>query len=218
MADDDSLMHDLFAYRIYFMDINEDEHFIIKKLKEKLIELNYRDEELNSIIYSFYNYFDIPITLSEIENIQINNYSNIIFIDINLPNDNYDDMPPLIDATEHHYESVLNMPYIPNLLNILLGVNNIPFNQVLVEPNNIFNDIVITTDENSLNNLIILKISHEQNEKCTICLEDMVENDEYFNIECKHIFHKNCLETYLKNYNHICPVCRKEIGTARPII
>lgn len=210
---DDNLMNDLFAHRIYFMDISEDEHFIIKKLKEKLIELNYRNEELNSIIYSFYNYFDIPITLSEIENIHINDYSNVIFIDINLPNnnDNYDnnDMPPLVEVNDN---------YMPNLLNILLGFNNIQFNQVLIEPNNVFNDIVVTTDENSLNNLSILKISNEQNEKCTICLEDMIENDEYFNIECKHIFHKNCLETYLKNYNHICPVCRKEIGNSQPII
>ena len=86
MADNDALMNDLFAFRIHYMDINNDEHFIIKKLKQKLIELNYRNEELNTILYSFYNYFDIPITLSEIENIQINNYSNIIFIDINTPN------------------------------------------------------------------------------------------------------------------------------------
>jgi hypothetical protein len=227
MADNDALINDLFAFRIHYMDINNDEHFIIKKLKQKLIELNYRNEELNTILYSFYNYFDIPITLSEIENIQINNYSNIIFIDINTPNiqpiDNIDnneddDMPPLVEATT--YQSILTMPYMPNLLNILLGINNtmVPFNQVLVEPNNVFNDVVITTDENSINNLNISKILKEQNEKCTICMEEMIENDEYFNINCNHIFHKGCLETYLKNYNHICPVCRQDIGNSQPIL
>ncbi len=222
MDENDALMNDLFAYRIHFMDINNDEYFIIKKLKEKLIELNYNNDNLNSILYSFYNYFDIPITLSEIENIQINNYANIIFVDINQiiePNIEEDDldMPPLVEAPDYH--NVLNMPYMPNLLNILLGINNtiVPFNQVLIESNNIFNDVIITTDELSLNSLSILNISKEQNEKCPICMEEMIENDEYFNIECKHIFHKGCLETYLKNYNHICPVCRKEIGNTRPI-
>jgi hypothetical protein len=224
MTDNDALMNDLFAYRFYTMDINNDEYYIIRKLKQKLIELNYRDDELNPIIYSFYNYFDIPITLSEIENIQINNYSNIIFFDINqiIPNNNndiddIDDMPPLVEVTD--YQSILTMPYMPNLFNIILGINPVvPFNQVLVQPNNIFNDVVVTTDENSLNNLHILKIDIEQNEKCTICMEEMIENDEYFDIECKHIFHKGCLETYLKNYNHICPVCRKDIGISFPRI
>ena len=58
----------------------------------------------------------------------------------------------------------------------------------------------------------ILKITKEMNEKCTICMIEMNEDEEYLDIECKHIFHKDCLETYLKNYNHICPVCRKDIG------
>ena len=45
---------------------------------------------------------------------------------------------------------------------------------------------------------------------------EMNEDEEYLDIECKHIFHKECLETYLKNYNHICPVCRKDIGVSHP--
>ncbi len=220
MADEDALLNDLFAYRILYMDISTDENYIIRKLKQKLIDLNYSVEDLNTILYSFYNYFGIPITLSEIENVQIQNISNIIFIDINHQDgneDNYDDMPPL-EATDD-YESILNMPYMPNLLNIILGYQQNSFNQVLVEPNNnIFNDVVVTTDEQSLNNIPILKITNNMNIKCMICIEEMNENDEYFNIECKHIFHKGCLETYLRNYNHICPICRKEVGNSQPIL
>ncbi len=229
MTDDDALFNDLFAYRIQYMDISIDENYLIRKLKQKLIELNYNVDDLNTILYSFYNYFDIPITLSEIENVQIQNISNVIFIN---EDSDYDDMPPLestydiesilnlppLEDTDD-YESILNMPYMPNLLNIILGYQPNPFNQVLVQPNNnVFNDIVVTTDEQSLNNISILKITNNMNIKCMICIEEMNENDEYFDIECKHIFHKGCLETYLRNYNHICPICRKEVGNSQPIL
>jgi E3 ubiquitin-protein ligase RHA2 len=96
---------------------------------------------------------------------------------------------------------------------------NTQYNQVLVQPlNTVMEDVVVTTDEKTLNTLDILKITKDMNEKCTICLYDMNEDEEYFDIECKHIFHKDCLETYLKNYNHICPVCRNEIGESNPNI
>jgi hypothetical protein len=31
-------------------------------------------------------------------------------------------------------------------------------------------------------------------------------------LKCKHMFHTECIETYLKQYNHKCPVCRSEVG------
>jgi hypothetical protein len=229
MSEENALLNDLFAYRLLYMDISIDENYIIIKLKHKLIELNYQVEDINIILYSFYNYFDIPITLSEIENVQIQTISNIIFI--NNYNDDYnqtdyDDMPPLEyndDDMPPLEDNILNMPYMPNLLNIILGYQTNPFNQVLVEPNNnvfnnVFNDVIITTNEQSLNNISILKISNDMDIKCMICIEEMNENEEYFNIECKHIFHKGCLETYLRNYNHICPICRKEIGDSQAIL
>ena len=225
MSDNEALLNDLFAYRIQIMDIITEEYSIIRRLKTYLTELGYNN--INAILYSFYCYFDIPMTLSEIENVQPNNYSNILFINMNYTNnleqlnepinDIDDDMPPLVEATNN--EQPTNI--FPNILNILLGMpslQNVYFNQVLVPPNNNLSDVIITTDENSLNNLSILKILKEQIEKCTICMEEMNEEDEYFDIECKHIFHKACLETYLKNYNHICPVCRKEIGNSQPIL
>ncbi len=241
----EELFNDLFAYRIELMDINIDENYIIRKLKMELIRLNYNDENINNILYLFYCYFDIPVTINQIENVNIQHlninglqFLNIITIPINTiynqdnpednPGDNNnhddDDMPPLeIAGNINNPNNILTgLPDIPNLLNILLGapINNIHFEQVLIQPNNnpLMQDVLVTTDENSLNNLSILKISNEQNEKCTICLEEMNIDDEYFDIECKHIFHKGCLETYLKNYNHICPVCRKDIGISAPRI
>ena len=250
-----NLFNDLFAHRLDYMDYNQNENEIIRYLKIKLIELGYNEGNLNNILFSFYTYFDISITLTEIENININinnNYNsnniyNLLFgniinyqepdadadadadagadadADPDVELDLYNDMPPL--------EPVVNFT---NLINILLGgqltINNVHFDQILVQPLNInqpininqqintnhminyMSDVLVTTDENTLNTLNILKITKDMNEKCTICMVEMNEDEEYLDIECKHIFHKDCLETYLKNYNHICPVCRKEIG------
>ncbi len=223
MDNNESLYFDLFAHRINYMDYSDNENFIINKLKLKLIELGHVENQLNNILFGFYNYFDIPITMSEIENVEISTQPltlNFLFTNqINEENeDEDDDMPPLVD-TSNNIEHQFN---IINLLNTILGGNLIqlsPYNQQLVQPlNNLMEDVVVTTDENTLNTLNILKITKDMNEKCTVCLLEMNEDEEYFDIKCKHIFHKDCLETYLKNYNHICPVCREEIGTSHPNI
>ncbi len=269
---DDELLFELFAHRIQFLDYSTDEYFIIRKLKLKLLEMGYPVEDLNNIVYTFYSYFNILITMNEIENVSINqqtngsnflqqllvsmnnvpnnfsnnfsnSFSNITPIPIQTPMqmpliieqnedeevDNYDDMPPLAEVNnmfdsynplDNNTQSIIN---VTNLLNIILGnPDTFIFEQMLVAPPNIaqnrqfMQDIVVTTDENTLNTLNILKITKDMNENCTICMEEMNEDEEYFDIKCKHIFHKNCLETYLKNYNHICPVCRNEIGESVP--
>ncbi len=221
---DEELLYELFAHRIQFMDYSTDEYYIIRKLKEKLLELGYALENLNTILYSFYTHFNILITMSEIENININQHilvgpsllHNLFSSLINQPTivEEYedDDMPPLVEANDNNdYDPMNNQLNIGNLLNIIIGQPtigaNILFNQIIIEPNNNGNqtfmeDVVVTTDENTLNTLNILKITKdmtENNIKCMICIEEMIEDEEYLDIECKHIYHRECLETYLKN-------------------
>ena len=43
---------------------------------------------------------------------------------------------------------------------------------------------------------------------CCICLKK-IDTDETIT-NCKHYFHKNCLNQWIE-YNNICPVCRKEL-------
>lgn len=219
------LFYDLFAFRLQYMDYSINENYIIRKLKIKLIELGYPEVELNNIIYLFYNYFDIPITLSEIENISITNNSSMFYINsiIIPPINNQQSVQSLNDNQDNNDEQTDQNNNLINILNILLGtpinIQNMQFEQILINPIDIghpLEDVVVTTNNDDLNKLDILKITTEMNERCTICLEDMKEDEEYFNIECKHIFHKNCLETYLKNYNHICPLCREDIGESEP--
>ena len=75
----EELFADLFAYRFALQDIYEDnEREIIIKLKLKIFELGYNRNNINNLIFTFYNYYNIPITEIEIENsnVMIYNYNN----------------------------------------------------------------------------------------------------------------------------------------------
>ena len=41
---------------------------------------------------------------------------------------------------------------------------------------------------------------------CSICLEEYKKNDQVFVSKCNHIFHKNCITSWLNN-NRTCPLC-----------
>ena len=43
---------------------------------------------------------------------------------------------------------------------------------------------------------------------CSICLEEYKKNDQVFVSKCNHIFHKNCITSWLNN-NRTCPLCRE---------
>jgi hypothetical protein len=68
----EELFSDLFAYRFALLDYFEnDEREIIKKLKIKLFEWNYEQSEINELLYEFYRFYSIEITLEEIENTNV---------------------------------------------------------------------------------------------------------------------------------------------------
>lgn len=54
-------------------------------------------------------------------------------------------------------------------------------------------------------------------EICSICYLELATGDEIFKLQCNHLFHRGCLEEWLKR-NSLCPLCRKEVraGDARP--
>jgi hypothetical protein len=48
----------------------------------------------------------------------------------------------------------------------------------------------------------------EENKRCTICLEDFINNDKVIFLPCFHIYHKNCIEErLLKNELKPCVKC-----------
>jgi hypothetical protein len=106
MINYDDIYNYLFALRISLQDLYTNEVDIIRDLKLYLVDTEFRDN-INMIIFNFYNYFDINVSLDTIEQVQpsqvllfnniinmlansINNINNDINND-NINNDNIND-------------------------------------------------------------------------------------------------------------------------------
>jgi hypothetical protein len=193
---------DLFAYRLQLLEQTTDEYVVINRLKIKLQENGVLDNELNEYVYNFYLIYDIPITIREIENVPIQSpFSEFV-------TQEYDDNLHESEDDEYHHILIDMGTSVENLSNLLNFLQNV-INEASQQP---MGDVTVTTDKNSLDKIQTFKITKDMNERCTICMDDMKEGDEYYNLTCKHIFHIDCIKEYLLNYNHMCPLCKKEIG------
>ena len=70
-------------------------------------------------------------------------------------------------------------------------------------------------DINSINNYFgnefdLNVLSNECEKNCSICLNEMKQTDKLRKMrDCKHIFHKDCIDKWLLIKNN-CPYCRKD--------
>ncbi|XP_058780953.1 E3 ubiquitin-protein ligase At1g12760-like [Vicia villosa] len=46
---------------------------------------------------------------------------------------------------------------------------------------------------------------------CCICIANYENNDELRELPCSHLFHKDCVDKWLK-INALCPLCKREVG------
>ncbi|CAN0601754.1 unnamed protein product, partial [Ectocarpus sp. 12 AP-2014] len=42
---------------------------------------------------------------------------------------------------------------------------------------------------------------------CSVCLDDYEEGDELLQVTCGHVFHRACIDHWLKAHR-VCPCCR----------
>lgn len=59
-------------------------------------------------------------------------------------------------------------------------------------------------------------LAEELVNNCTICFDEVDKNSSQ--LTCKHKFHSNCLNEWIRHGNNICPNCRKIINENRPRI
>ena len=230
----EELYNDIFSYRILLQDINENETYIIRELKIYLVNKRYNINEINNILYSFYQYFNIEIELSSIENIRlllfnINNISNLVHYNRNIINNdqinnndinnneennneenNNEENNNQENNNEENNEINRNIIYNSYLYDIIL--NYIDFRYT----NNYDNleDVIVSLDTNELNNLKTYE-NDKKNINCCICMHDINEKELITELKCNHVFHENCIKTYLDNYSHKCPICRISAGNTK---
>lgn len=46
---------------------------------------------------------------------------------------------------------------------------------------------------------------------CCICIANYENDDELRELPCSHLFHKDCVDKWLK-INALCPLCKREVG------
>lgn len=52
----------------------------------------------------------------------------------------------------------------------------------------------------------IKKLDNDK-KNCVICMEDFKNGDKTTNLPCLHMFHTNCIQSWLKKQN-TCPICK----------
>ena len=104
---------------------------------------------------------------------------------------------------------------ISQFLNQLQNSFANPLNEAAAEEEDDFEDILVTLDDKELDSFPKRKLTKKLEEKCSICMVGFDVDDEVYDIKCNHLFHTDCLNTYLKNYGYKCPVCRTELGKTK---
>ncbi|XP_060213840.1 probable E3 ubiquitin-protein ligase XERICO isoform X1 [Lycium barbarum] len=60
--------------------------------------------------------------------------------------------------------------------------------------------------------------NHPAAQECSVCLADFNHDAEINRLSCGHVFHKLCLEKWLKSWNVTCPLCRDYIMPQEAIL
>ena len=114
-----------------------------------------------------------------------------------------------------------------------LNINNFGDDDNIININfNFLNEENITNNNNNgiseeiIQNLPVFKIDekfmeisqkednkNEHFEKCVICMEKYEINDEVKTLPCFHIFHKECIDQWLKSGKSTCPICKTKVNS-----
>ena len=212
----------LFALRLSYTDTYEDEHIIVKKLKQYLMEIINNHNIVDNYLIDFYKEYDINININDIildddspddllnmtSNDIMNAFQSVIGNNYNIFYHNGNVMPNSM-LNIHTPYTYHNLPQYNSEL--LMGVINTILNEVTPE----FKDVVTTLDDDEFKKINTYKQSCDSDTMCSICFDNLMHDNMVSSLPCDHIFHTECIETYLKEYNYICPICRAEVGKSK---
>jgi len=168
-------------------------------------------EQFNNIINIFDNYIQNNINIQQNS---ANNFFNIINQDMNLNYYNFNQFTNLSNLANEDLDD------LPDLINMNEEPNNGPilYTTFSLNPlshnNYVYEDVKIILSEEQFNNLEckhFKELHLNENKECLICIEDFNDEDDVIKIQCNHIFHKNCIKSWVCEESNKCPICRVEI-------
>jgi hypothetical protein len=122
---------------------------------------------------------------------------------INFSSDNINNIqfPPEMMQNNNHQTFL-------NIINSIMAGN-------IANNNQTFQDVSVTVEEDEIEKLKQYKLDKNLDYDCSVCMSSLLENDDVKELKCSHVFHCDCIDTYLKQYNHKCPICRAEVGKVK---
>lgn len=199
-----TLSHDdVFALRLELSDEYFDENVIIRELKLILLQNGFENEEaVNTFLVEFYQKFGIDISLETIQSVNINPIP---------PPPSVQMLNSLINNVYTQNNSP-NNPVTFNITNMFNFINQMIDNEMqLPQPN--LEDVKVTLKDES--KIKKYKLEDKKEEKCSVCMSGLEKGNDVWELPCGHIFHQDCIKTWLKEYNYKCPICRKETGEGK---
>jgi hypothetical protein len=212
-------------YKFFNMDIAME---VIQDVEPELSE----NANLQSLLESF---LDHPVIEEELENLSDNEpeqqpiHSGPVFIFssghvMNQPII----QPAMLDAFNSSFISAFNSSIGMQLNLQPLSHNHVNEGNIHQNMINILDNLLsglsqpvyqenvkVTTDEEDILKLKTRTLEEKLEDKCTVCMGDMIKDELVTELPCNHIFHKDCIEPYLKEYTYKCPVCREEVGKVK---
>lgn len=274
--DYDLLYNELFEYRLNLLNDYNNEVDIIRELKYYLLDTFFQNNDyndtINTILYDFYQFFNINVSLEAIQEITIpqniphENQPNeeelpaleevpninppVLIQNNNMPMQNIFNniFQNFIQNIPHEQPNVIpnhNIPIFQNIMlppyyqphfelpifqgrRLIINNNNVNviddnihdnminmINQFLggIQPN--YENVKVATDEEDIMKLKSITLENKMDYDCTICMGCMEKDEVVIELDCKHTYHKDCIEPYLKDYNYKCPICRQEVGKSK---
>jgi hypothetical protein len=148
---------------------------------------------------SFFNVINQDMNLNYYNFNQFTNLSNLVNED--LVNEDLDDLPDLINMNEE--------PNNGPILYTTFSLNPLSHN------NYVYEDVKIILSDEQFNNLeckSFKELNLGESKECLICIENFNDDDDVIKIPCNHIFHKNCIKSWVCEESNKCPICRVEVN------
>lgn len=131
---------------------------------------------------------------------------------LTVPLEHIEALPLFTYCAEDEKEDIPQSPKIANTIHTtehddMSITSPLPILSPITESTQIF---VVDDTKSNRGSVVIHRFLPYSQPTCPICLDDYINNEtEIRELPCGHIFHPDCIDTFLANNSSLCPMCKK---------